>query len=169
MSASHPVNPNRYMVDSNIFSDLVNRDLRRDELLPHGEFWATSVQVSELANTANSQIRAELLAMFQEIIGPKRQVPPAFAFGIPGAGFGEGDWRPDGTIWYLVKKDLDDEFDNRPNRKRQGRRKGNNALDASIAEAASHNNCILLTRDSALAAIAARHGVKVCHLKKGKK
>jgi predicted nucleic acid-binding protein len=152
----------QYMFDTNIFSNLVMGIIRQDELPQDGQFWATSVQLEELKNTRDAGIRMRLLSTFKEmIIDRKTQIPPGFAFGVAGAGFGEGEWRRDGTLWQLLKNDLDDAWENLPNKKKKSKKKDNNIQDASIAEAASSNGFILITGDRTLATVAEKHGIAV--------
>jgi predicted nuclease of predicted toxin-antitoxin system len=60
-----------------------------------------------------------------------------------------------------VMRDLDEAWQKKPRKKRKSSKKENNAKDASIAEAAKFNSFILLTCDSALAAVAAKHGIQI--------
>jgi predicted nucleic acid-binding protein len=88
----------------------------------------------------------------------------AFSFDIPGAGFGQGEWRSDGVLYNALKKDLDDAWDRKPTKEQKRSKKRNNSKDALIADSAIFNGCTLLTCDSDLAKAAAKHGVNVMHL-----
>jgi predicted nucleic acid-binding protein len=95
------------------------------------------------------------------IIDVGTQIPAGFAFGVVGAGFGQGEWRPGGSVWQLLKDDLDAAWDKLPNKKRKRNNKSNNLRDASIAEAAFHNRLVLVTCDHILASVAEKHGITV--------
>jgi predicted nucleic acid-binding protein len=150
------------MFDTNIFSNLIQGTIRPDELPSDGQCWATAVQFEELKNTPDAGLRSQLLSRFKQmIIDEGTQIPAGFAVGVLGAGFGQGEWRPNGSLWHLLKDDLDAAWDKLPNKKRKRNNKSNNLQDASIAEAAFHNGLILVTCDGPLATVAEKHGIEV--------
>lgn len=150
-----------YLLDTNIFSNLIAGKLTPGDLPSDGQFWATPVQLQELKEAKADSNRDRLLSLFKELVGVDRTIPAAFAFDVPGAGWNQGEWRNDGSSWQTLKKDLDEAWEKKPGKKRKSSKKENNAKDASIAEAAKFNKFILLTCDSALANVAAKHGVEV--------
>jgi predicted nucleic acid-binding protein len=155
----------RYMVDTNIFGNLVSGELSMETLPRDGEFCATPVQRAEL-NDASGDLKAQLLSKFNEIVDSK-MVRSAFAFGVPGAGFDEGEWRNDANTYNAVKTALDEAWEKLPGRKKKKHKKENNAKDALIAEVAKLRDFSLLTCDSALADAAKANGIRVCYPKPG--
>ena len=83
------------MLDTNIFDSVAKGRLALDGLPSDGKLLATRVQLEELKNTENDDLRSRLLTTFEEIIAHDSIIPAAFAFGIAGAGFDEGVWRSD--------------------------------------------------------------------------
>jgi predicted nucleic acid-binding protein len=154
------------MFDTNIFSNLIAGKIRPDELPADGEYWATNVQREELKNAKDDGLRSRLLSTFKETVEDNATlIPPAFAFNVPGAGFGQGEWRSNSTLWQSLKDDLDAEWEKLPAKKKKSRKKSNNIPDASIAEAAFHNGLILVTSDELLAFVATKHQIQVQYLK----
>jgi hypothetical protein len=84
----------QYMLDTNIFGFLVERAFRLEDLPSDGQFWATPVQRVELSKAPNN-----VKAKFKELILDQKIVFAGFAFSVPGAGWGEGEWRQDGKLW----------------------------------------------------------------------
>lgn len=153
MSTPENVRP-KYMLDTNVFNWLVQGDLSIDDLPSDGDFVATPVQREELRATKEYETREALLAKFSQIVSDLYSAP--FAFGIPGAGFGEGRWT-DGKLAKAIQTDLDG---------KQKKPKPNNLQDALIAEAAIAANCTLVTCDQALRDAAEAHGCKVWFFEK---
>ncbi|HXN72251.1 MAG TPA: hypothetical protein VN861_06825 [Candidatus Acidoferrales bacterium] len=152
----------KYMLDTNIFDSLVKGRLAISRLPSDGEFCATAIQLEELKNIRDSRKRSRLMEKFTEIIDARgTMLHTAFAFDIAGAGFDQGHWRSDGSLYYALKKDLDDAWDRKPKKEQRRSKKQNNAKDALIAEAAHFNGCTLLTCDGDLAEVAAKHGINV--------
>ena len=151
-----------YMLDKNIFGELAEGAFRLESLPTDGQFWATPVQWEELRKAPDN-----VKSRFKELILDHNAIVRAgFAFGIPGAGWSEGEWRQDGEPWYALNKELDDDMESLwanqpPTEKKQQHQKENNRKDASIAEAASFNGFTLITCDRALITAAAKHGIKV--------
>jgi len=152
------------MVDTNIFSNLVSGEIRLESLPPDGEFWSTPVQWAEL-NDARGDRRSQLLSKFKEIVDSKAIVPAAFSFDVRGAGFDEGEWRNDTSVYDALKTDLDEAWKRLPTKKKKRKKKGNNAKDALIAEAAMLRDFTLLTSDSDLAEAAKKNRIKVSYVK----
>jgi hypothetical protein len=151
-----------YMLDTNVFGDLVGGVFCLEDLPPDGQFWATPVQWEELTKAP-----ASVKARFRELIlDHGRIVPAGFAFDVLGAGWGEGEWRQDGRLWYALNKELDELLESGwanhpPKEEKQRQKKENNRKDASIAEAAKFNNFTLITRDCGLMTAATKHGITV--------
>jgi predicted nucleic acid-binding protein len=152
------------MVDTNIFSNLVSGELRIESLPCDGEFWATPVQREELY-AAPSDIREQLVSKFKEFVDPQSLVGVSFSFDIPGAGFDEGVWNHDPSVFNAVKADLHEAWEMLPAKQKKRKKKENNAKDALIAEAAKRGDFTLLTADYHLAEVTKKHGIKVCYLK----
>lgn len=161
---SQESNPARYMLDTNIFSNIVSGELQI-ESLPVGEFWATPVQREELYE-ASGDVRTQLLSKFKELVDSRSIVGVSFCFDVRGAGFDEGVWNHDPSIFNAVKTDLDEAWENMPARQRKRKNKENNAKDALIAEAAKREDFTLLTADYHLAVAVEKHGIKVRYLKR---
>lgn len=154
----------RYMVDTNIFSNLVSGELRIESLPFDGEFWATPVQREELY-AAPGDVREQLVSKFKEFVDPQSLVGVSFSFDIPGAGFDEGVWNHDPSVFKAVKADLDEAWDMLPAKQKRRKKKENNAKDALIAEAAKRGDFTLLTADYHLAETAKKQKIKVHYLK----
>jgi predicted nucleic acid-binding protein len=156
----------KYMLDTNIFSNLAKRKIGTTDLPSDGQLCATAVQLCELENTPEISRRQQLVSLFQKLVlSQKANLPCAFSFGIEGAGFGQGEWRNSAASWHAIKNDLDEQWERRSNKKKRLSRKENNIRDAAIAEAALHNSCVLITADRDLASVVRRHGIKVVFLK----
>jgi len=155
-----------YMLDTNVFSNLVQGRIALSDLPSNKQFWATSVQFEELRQTKDIIRKTELLSLFNEMILDKNTaVSPSFAFDVRGAGFGEGVWRNTPSIGPEFKKDLDMTRQSLPSKKRKSSKKENNIQDAIIAEAARFHDFTLITCDCVLATVAAKHSVKILFLK----
>jgi predicted nucleic acid-binding protein len=150
----------RYLLDTNVFDALVKGTIQRSDLPTDGQLCATTVQFAELEYTKDPDARQRLSCLFKEIVTDNASISPGFAFGVPGAGFGQGEWRTDGEPWFALKKDLDEEWEQRSSKQKKRSRKENNLKDAAIAEAALHNGCVLLTRDEELAKVAKKHSIE---------
>jgi predicted nucleic acid-binding protein len=137
----------KYMVDTNIFNWLVQRDLLTNDLPSDGEFVATAVQKAELGATSNSQKRAALFAKFSQVVTDLHSAP--LAFDVPGAGFNQGRFT-NGKLASAITDDLD-----------KKEKKDNNIQDALIAETAITNGSTLLTCDRALKEVAEAHVCRV--------
>lgn len=148
----------RYLLDTNIFDALAKGAIQPSDLPFDGLLCATSVQLAELENTKELHARQQRSVLFKEIVNAS--INPGFAFGIPGAGWGQGEWRTDAGQWLELRKDLDEEWESRSSKEKKCSRKENNLKDASIAEAALHNGCVLVTRDGGLAKVAAKHSIE---------
>jgi predicted nucleic acid-binding protein len=147
-----------YMLDTNVFSKIVSEKILVSDL-PQGTFWATTVQLEELKDTQGDQKKQQLLSLFKELI--PSMIPPGLTWGVKGAGWGEGEWRTDGSLWDLLKKELDEAWARKPSRKRKSSNKENNPKDATIAEAAKFNDFTLLTFDKDVAEVCEKVGIKV--------
>src|ERR1700674_847254 len=100
---------NQYMLDTNIFGDLVEGVFGLDAFPSDAQFWATPVHWEEIKRAPGDvQSRFKELILDQETI-----VPAGFAFDIPGAGWNQGEWRQDGRLWYALKRELDDALEKR--------------------------------------------------------
>jgi hypothetical protein len=122
-------NMKKYVVDTNIINWLVNGKLSLDDLPGDGEYVATHVQVDELKETKDAELREKLLCKFNEIIS-ETILAETFCFNVKGAGLNQAKWSDDGGILYKrIKTDLD----NKKPRK-------NNWEDAVIAEVAEGVN-----------------------------
>jgi hypothetical protein len=99
-----------------------------------------------------------------QFFDPRSLVSVSFSFDIPGAGFDEGVWNQDPSVFNAVNADLHEAWEMLPAKKKRKRKK-NNAKDALIAEAAKRGDFTLLTADYHLAEVTKKHGIKVCYLK----
>jgi predicted nucleic acid-binding protein len=138
-----------YMLDTNIFSNLVNGCLPLAQLPSDGRFWATHVQLEELSETKDVERRAELIAKFYELTPETRNA--AFALDVKGAGCDQAELRENPSVWLSLKNALD--------AKNNGHK--NNGEDTCIAEAAHFHGCVLITGDSDLAAVAESEGIAI--------
>jgi predicted nucleic acid-binding protein len=156
----------RYLLDTNVFDALAKGAIQASDLPSDGQLCATTVQLAELENTKDTHTRVRLSSLFQEIITGNSNICPAFVFGVDGAGFGQGEWREDGGVWMALKQNLDERWElTRRAKKKKNSSKENNAQDATIAEAAFHNGCILITCDTDLAVVARKHSIETILLK----
>jgi predicted nucleic acid-binding protein len=150
----------RYLLDTNVFDALAKGSIQRSDLPSDGRLCATSVQLAELEDTKDPDVRHSVLSAFKEIVTGDADINPGFAPGIPGAGWGQGEWRSDGRPWLALRKDLDEEWERRSSKQKKRSPKDNNLKDAAIAEAALHNGCVLITRDKGLAEVAKKHSIE---------
>lgn len=142
-----------YMLDTNIFGNLVSGELSLADLPQDGDYWATPIQVAEL-RASSGDLQQRLLSKFKEIVNSNAIVRVAFSFDVLGAGFDEGEWRNDASLYDALKTGLDAAW-----------KKENNIQDALIAEATILHGLTLLTADKALAEVARKHGIKARYLK----
>lgn len=142
----------KYIVDTNIFNDILDGHLSRLNFPKDCIFIATNVQLQELKNTKNELRRSKLLNIFHEVI-QEVVLNESFALDIPGAGFDQSNWG-DGKSVLLLKNELD-----------AIKRKLNNWHDSIIAEVAWINGYGLITNDWNLAKISKTYGIKVICLK----
>jgi predicted nucleic acid-binding protein len=140
----------KYVVDTNIFSNLVDGTLSPDMLPSDGDFVVTHIQIDELDNTTNDELRARLRTKFTEIA--PQVVPTESA--ISDLSRADRCKVGNGRICQAVKTELD----------ALNRRKPNNVKDALIAEVAIVNGFSLLTSDCDLSKVVRKYGARVCHL-----
>jgi len=153
--------PKQYMLDTNVFGNLVDGSFHLEDLPSDGQFWATPVQWAEIIKAPD-----KVQTKFKELIADQKMILAGFAFDIPGAGWGESEWRQDGKLWHALKKELDDALEirwasNHVKEEKRKREKEKNSKDASIAEAAMFNCFTFITSDKALIAAAMKHGIDV--------
>ena len=138
-----------YVVDTNIFNNLVDGVFRIEDLPSDSPFLATHVQIDELNNTKDAERRARLFLMFAEV---RPQVVPTESFVWDVSRWDHGKWG-DGILYEKLKQDLD----------ALNKSKANNARDILIAEVAIVNEYTLLTADRDLATVVKKHGGKVVY------
>lgn len=141
-----------YMLDTNIFDRLAKGQLDMGDLPNDGEFYATSVQIQELNQTNDDDLRTILIDKFSEL-GPTLDQLQTTLWGF--SGWGEGGWSAVGEYFEKIKSELD--FANK--------KKRSNAADALIGETSLANNHILITTDKDLAIAVEGQGGKVMKIK----
>jgi predicted nucleic acid-binding protein len=132
-----------YMLDTNVFNDALDGKISPTALTGH-RLLVIGVQAAELNATRNSERRANLQAVFEEI-SPSNERAASFALDIEGAGLNEADWndRSGNFQWMFARLD---ELDSQ---KKKNRNRGdlNKMRDILIAETAIKNHAVLVTRD----------------------
>lgn len=141
-----------YMLDTNIFDRLAKGQLDLGDLPNDGGFYATSVQINELNQTDDDDLRAILNDKFSEL-GPTLDQIQTTLWGF--SGWGEGGWSAVGEHFEKIKSELD----------LANKKKKSNAADALIGEVSLANNHILITTDKDLATAVEVHGGKVIRIK----
>ncbi len=135
----------RYMLDTNVFNDLVKGQLILAEVLPPGGIWVvTHIQRDELARTPEPGLRATLLGCLQEVV--REQIATASAV------WGESKWdqarftaAPGRLERILAALDAK-------------KKRSSNLRDALIAETALAEDCILVSGDAVLREVFAELG-----------
>jgi predicted nucleic acid-binding protein len=123
----------KYMLDTNIFNQVLDGDLLIEKLPSDGTFVATHVQKDELAATPDVNRRSRLLSQF-EAVSPNRAITSSFCFDI--SRFDQAA-SGDGIVFNILKDALDTLNDG----------KRNNAQDALIGETCIANGFTLVTCD----------------------
>lgn len=127
-----------YLLDTNIFNQLVDGRISFADLPCDGPFLATYLQVQEIGNT-NRQERRELLqSKFQEI-NPQTVPVETSLWGV--TPYGEGKYGGDSDLFKSLLVELD----------AKNNAKKNNYADVLIAEVTIVNGHTLITADQDLA------------------
>ena len=108
-----------YMLDTNIFDRLAKGQLDIGDLPNDGEFYATSVQIQELNQADDVDLRAILNDKFSEL-GPTIDQIQTTLWGF--SGWGQGGWSAVGEYFEKIKSLLD----------LANKKKRSNAADALI-------------------------------------
>jgi predicted nucleic acid-binding protein len=138
----------RYVLDTNVFNQVLDDKFALSALSDACGFVATKVQFCELEKTKKPPgRRAELLKVFDEIA--PTLLAAAFSLDIPGAGLDEGEWSDDERI-QKIRQELE-----------AIKSKPNNWHDALIAGIALKYGYGLVTSDGPLAVVAERYGIRV--------
>lgn len=155
------------MLDTNVFNDLLDGKIDLAALKGRTLF-ATHVQRDEIGKTKDMQRKAELLAVFEELIPQQQPTSSAVAdisvadgCGASSSGevptesaiwdisrFGQAKWGADDNIFEGMRRELD----------ALNKGKRNNAEDILIAETALRNGLVLLTADKALQEVMRKYG-----------
>ncbi|MGA2457496.1 MAG: PIN domain-containing protein [Terriglobales bacterium] len=136
----------KYVVDTCIFNKLRDGKLQPSDLPSDGRLVVTHIQVDEINNTSDKELRARLILAFAGI-APEIVPTETFLYDVSRldrAKMGNGE------VFLAVKTALD------------GReKKRNNTQDALIAEVAIVNGFTLLTSDRNLADVALGLGANI--------
>jgi predicted nucleic acid-binding protein len=136
---------NGYMLDTNVFNYLVDREIEPSRVPAERQLFVTHVQINEIQNTRNSIRLQKLLAMFTAI--ESIQVPTASAvYGV--SEFGECEFSSDDGMFESLLRKLND----------QNKSKSNNVLDVLIAETAIKHRLTLVTDDRDLSEVIRKSG-----------
>ena len=142
-----------YVLDTNVFNDLLDRKIDISVLPREHGFVATGVQMAEIKATPDPERRLKLLSLF-ETVAQEHRFTESFVWGVQGSGWGESKWSNDGgQRLKSLKQDLD-----------ARKRRKNNMQDALIAEVAHVNGYSLVTADSNLRKVAFENGILVRRL-----
>ncbi len=158
----------RYMFDTNIFNNILDRKIDLDRFVGRATFYATHIQFDELSNTKDSQRRTALLGLFGEITGVEvptesfvldtsrldqarlggDQVIPteSWVWGI--SRWGQARWTASDNLYDPIKSELD----------RLNHAKPNNIKDALISETTIKNELTLVTHDRDLFHVTTKFG-----------
>jgi|BarGraNGADG00211_3_1021988.scaffolds.fasta_scaffold18868_2 predicted nucleic acid-binding protein len=138
-----------YIVDTNIFNQLIDGSVAISDLPSDSLFFATHVQIDEINNTKDSERRAQLFFMFVEL---KTEIVPTESFVFDISRF-DLSKLSDGVLFGKLKHDLD----------MLNKSKSNNPQDVLIAEVAIMNGYTLITADRDLADVVEKHGGKIIY------
>ena len=127
-----------YLLDTNIFNQLVDGRISLAELPNDSQLLATYLQMQEIGNTKRQERREELLRKFHEI-NPQTVPVETSLWGV--TPFGEGKYGGDSDLFNSLLVELDS--------KNNGKK--NNYADALIAEVTIVNSHTLITADQDLA------------------
>ena len=136
-----------YLLDTNIFNQLVDARISIAELPNDGPFLATYLQIQELGNTKSQDRREVLLSKFQEV-NPQTVPVETSVWGI--TPYGEGQYGGDSDIFNSLLA----EHNAKSNAKKS------NLADVLIAEVAIVNGHTLITADQDLADLMESSGGK---------
>lgn len=140
-----------YVVDTNIFNNLVDGTINVADLPSDSPFVATHIQIDEINNTKDSERRARLFLMFAEV---RPEIVPTESFVLDVSRLDYGKLSDD-VLFDKLKQELD----------ALNKSKSNNVQDVLIAEVAIVNGFTLLTSDRHLAEVVEKQGGKVVHFK----
>jgi predicted nucleic acid-binding protein len=141
-----------YVVDTNIFNDLLDGRILIKDLPNDGSYIATHVQIDEINNTKNGERRAQLFLMFAKL---RPEIVPTESLVWDVSRWDEGKFS-DGVLFEQLKQELDALNNSKPN----------NSKDVLIAEVAIVNGFTLLTADKDLANVMTNNRYKVTYFQK---
>jgi predicted nucleic acid-binding protein len=130
-----------YMLDTNVFNDILDGRARVEDILPPGARWVvTHVQRDELEATKDEARRQKLLAVLSEV-APEKQQTASLVWDV--SRWGEACWPAVPGRFERMLAALDAE---------NGGGRGN-ARDILIAETAIHLGCVLVSADETLRSV----------------
>lgn len=127
-----------YLLDTNIFNQLVDGRISFADLPSDGPFLATYLQMQEIGNTKRQERREVLQSKFQEI-NPQTVAVETSLWGV--TPYGEGKYGGDSDLFKSLLVELD----------AKNNAKKNNYADVLIAEVTIVNGHTLITADQDLA------------------
>ncbi len=148
-----------YMFDTNIFDEILNREIDMASFISKARFYATHVQFDEINKTPDEEKKAKLLKVFKEATA--LSVPTeTFVLDISqldGAKLSGESFVPTESAVYGISKNGLAKYSQSNNKYKtilsmldKLRKKDNNMQDALIAETAIINKYILVTHDKNL-------------------
>ncbi|HXC13532.1 MAG TPA: hypothetical protein VNV39_11890 [Stellaceae bacterium] len=149
----------RYMLDTNVFNDVLDGKVSTMSLTEH-RLLVIGVQAAELRATRNSARRADLLAVFEEI-NPSTEPASSFAWGIEGAGWNQAYWsNKSGNFQRMIERLR--QLDSQNKTKDKGDL--NKMRDILIAETAIKYKAVLVSRDANLRQVVSEFGGRAIEL-----
>ena len=127
-----------YLLDTNIFNQLVDERISFAELPNDAPLLATYLQMQEIENTKRPERREVLLSKFQEV-NPQTVPVETSLWGV--TPYGQGKYGGDSDLFKSLLTELDS----------KNKSKKNNYADALIAEVTIVNSYTLITADQDLA------------------
>ncbi len=144
-----------YMLDTNVFNDLLKQLVRLEDVLPSGaRFVVTHVQRDELDATPDAQLRECLLARIEQV-APEKKLTTSAVWGA--SRWDEARWPAVPGRFEAMLAALD-----------ARRKKANNANDILIAETALHFGHILMTADNNLLTVFQEFGGSAVNIRTGR-
>ena len=137
-----------YLLDTNIFNQLLDGRISVTNLPSDGKLTATSIQLQEIKNTKCDFRRDELLQIFDEISAETVSVQSSIWGVTP---WGEGRFGGQSNLYNLLLAELD----------AMNNAKANNYADALTAEVVLVKNQTLITADQDLANLVETRGGKL--------
>ena len=138
------------MLDTNIFNDILNKNIRLSSIRENIKCFVTHIQLDEIKQTQNEERKKKLLEIFNKVTDKK--IPTdTFVLGVSRLGQAK---LSNGKLYKSILDKLN----------KKNKNKKNNDKDVLIAETAKNNGFALITHDMDLFKVATKFGVVIVNL-----